>query len=274
MDFWKVILEGKFGVGCCGLDQEIDVVNQFFWLVLEEFVLFNEGDMIMVNWVVVFYDDFFRSDKFDLESEVCNLGLDSRKCYYQLEIRNYFFMVFVVNKKGKIDFVRFVLFLDVIEEDFLELVFGVMVEVYKEGFNYKYFDELLELYVYCFKKELLIIDVCKEGFWRLGVFNYYDYYEVRLKRFCDIFYEVLKVIRNDKIFQSYIGIFERDFFLGILEVFLKEGVNSMDRFCVVVCFIVDRSEKNGRVNEFFFNFNEGVRVVFIRVFYVYQFLYE
>lgn len=103
----------------------------------------------------------------------------------------------------------------------------------------------------------------------LGSFYFYDYYYVWLRIFCVVFYEVLKKIRNDEIFFGYIGIFERDFFLGILEVFLEMEVVSVDRFCEVVCYIVNRSKKNGRVQEFFFNFNEGVRVVFLRILNVY-----
>jgi hypothetical protein len=108
----------------------------------------------------------------------------------------------------------------------------------------------------------------------LGALNYYDYHEVRSKRSRDIFYEVLKAIRNDKIFQSYIGTPERDFLLGILEASLKEGANSMDRFCAAVRFIADRSEKNGRVNEPSFNFNEGARAAFTRVLHAHQLPYE
>jgi hypothetical protein len=274
MDSWKAILEGKPGAGRCGLDQEIDAVNQFLRSALEEPALFNEGDTTMVNRAAALYDDFFRSDKLDLESEARNSGPDSRKRYYQLEIRNYLFMASVVNKKGKTDLVRSALFSDVTEEDFPELVFGAMVEVYKEGLNYKYLDELLELYAYCLKKELLTTDARKEGLRRLGALNYYDYHEVRSKRSRDIFYEVLKAIRNDKIFQSYIGTPERDFLLGILEASLKEGANSMDRFCAAVRFIADRSEKNGRVNEPSFNFNEGARAAFTRVLHAHQLPYE
>lgn len=118
----------------------------------------------MVNLVDSLYGVFFGSDRLGLESFVCCFGEDGRKCYYQMEIRNYFFMVFVLDLKGKVDWSRVVLFLDVIDEDFLDFVFDVMVQVYQVKINDKYFDELLELYVFCFNKSILMIDFCKKGF--------------------------------------------------------------------------------------------------------------
>jgi hypothetical protein len=274
MRSWQHILEGKASVDRCGLEQEIDAVNQFLQLALQEPALFDEQDSVMVNLADSLHAAFFVRDKFGLESRARRLGRDGRKRYYQLEIRSYLFMASVLGLKGKADRSREALFSDVTDEDFPDLVFDAMAQVYRAKLNDKYLDQLLKLYAFCLNKSILTTDSRKKGLRMLGKLYFYDYHHARSRTSRAVFYEALKKIRNDETFLGYIGTPERDFLLGILEASLEMEAASADRFCEAVRYIAHRSEKNGRVQEPSFNFNEGARTAFSRVLNGHQLAYD
>jgi hypothetical protein len=274
MSSWLHVLEGKASANRCGLKQEIDLVNQFLQLALQEPALFDEQDSTMVNLADSLYGAFFGSDRPGLESLARRFGEDGRKRYYQMEIRNYLFMASVLDLKGKADRSRAALFSDVTDEDFPDLVFDAMVQVYQAKINDKYLDELLELYAFCLNKSILTTDSRKKGLRMLGSLYFYDYHHARSRTSRAVFYEALKKIRNDETFLGYIGTPERDFLLGILEASLEMEAASADRFCEAVRYIANRSKKNGRVQEPSFNFNEGARAAFSRILNAHQLTYD